>query len=164
MALGQRVSAFERQGHRVQSVRTESGNLPCDAVVIAAGVASPHLGAMLGMKLPIYPIKGYSITVPVLHAEKLARCSITDLGLKTVFAPLGQHLRVAAAAGVTGLSLQGNCPTVRLVTASKIRTSRSFTSMGVRLLMPPLTKGVPGTSVQAMVTLKGPPGVVMALR
>ncbi len=102
LALGQRVNAFERQGHRVQSVRTEIGNLPCDAVVIAAGVASPRLGAMLGMRLPIYPIKGYSITVPVIHAEKLARCSITDLGLKTVFAPLGQHLRVAAAAEIVG--------------------------------------------------------------
>ncbi|NJS35211.1 MAG: FAD-dependent oxidoreductase [Brachymonas sp.] len=105
LALGQKVTAFERQANRVQAVHTEQGSLPCDAVVIAAGVASPRLGAMLGMKLPIYPIKGYSITVPVINAEKLARCSITDLGLKTVFAPLGQHLRVAAAAEIVGEDL-----------------------------------------------------------
>jgi D-amino-acid dehydrogenase len=106
LALGQKVINFERQGHRVLAVRTEQDSLPCDAVVIAAGVASPRLGAMLGMKLPIYPIKGYSITVPVLDVEKLARCSITDLGLKTVFAPLGQHLRVAAAAEIVGEDVQ----------------------------------------------------------
>ena len=106
LALEQRVTAFERQGNLVQTVRTERGDLPCDAVVIAAGVASPRLGAMLGMKLSIYPIKGYSITVPVLRAEKMARCSITDLGLKTVFAPLGQHLRVAAAAEIVGEDVQ----------------------------------------------------------
>jgi D-amino-acid dehydrogenase len=106
LALGRRVIGFERQANRVQAVRTERGDLqsdgPCDAVVIAAGVASLRLAQMLGMKLPIYPIKGYSITVPILQPEKLARCSITDLGLKTVFAPLGKHLRVAAAAEIVG--------------------------------------------------------------
>jgi D-amino-acid dehydrogenase len=102
LALGQRVMSFNVQAGRVQEVRTERGNLSCDAVVIAAGVASPRLSRMLGMKLPIYPIKGYSITVPVIAPEKLARCSITDLGLKTVFAPLGNQLRVAAAAELVG--------------------------------------------------------------
>ena len=106
LALGQRVMSFDLHANRVQAVRTERGNLPCDAVVIAAGVASPRLGRMLGIKLPIYPIKGYSITVPVIAPEKLARCSITDLGLKTVFAPLGNHLRVAAAAEVVGEDVQ----------------------------------------------------------
>ena len=106
LALGQRVMSFDLQSGRVQAVRTERGNLPCDAVVIAAGVASPRLAEMLGMKLPIYPIKGYSITVPVINAEKLARCNITDLGLKTVFAPLGKNLRVAAAAEIVGEDVQ----------------------------------------------------------
>ncbi len=106
LALDQRVLSFDCQAGRVQAVRTERGHLPCDAVVIAAGVASPRLASMLRIKLPIYPIKGYSITVPVIAPEKLARCSITDLGLKTVFAPLGHHLRVAAAAEVVGDDLR----------------------------------------------------------
>ncbi len=106
LALGQRVMSFELHASRVQAVRTERGNLPCDAVVIAAGVVSPRLAEMLGIKLAIYPIKGYSITVPVIAPHKLAQCSITDLGLKTVFAPLGQHLRVAAAAEVVGEDVQ----------------------------------------------------------
>ena len=106
LALGQRVMSFDLQSGRVQAVRTDLGNLSCDAVVIAAGVASPRLSRMLGITLPIYPIKGYSITVPVIAPEKVAQCSITDLGSKTVFAPLGKHLRVAAAAELVGEDMQ----------------------------------------------------------
>jgi D-amino-acid dehydrogenase len=106
LALGQRVFSFDSRAGRVQAVCTERGNLPCDAVVIAAGVASPRLAEMLGIKLPIYPIKGYSITLPVVAPEKVARCSITDLGSKTVFAPLGNQLRVAAAAELVGEDVQ----------------------------------------------------------
>ncbi len=106
LALGQRVLSFQLHGERVQAVHTERATLPCDAVVLAAGVASSRLAALLGINLPIYPIKGYSITLPVVEPKKLARCSITDLGSKTVFAPLGQHLRVASAAELVGEDVQ----------------------------------------------------------
>jgi D-amino-acid dehydrogenase len=108
LRMAHRVQAFELHKNRFQALHTDHGKLSADACVIAAGVASVPLAAQLGMHLPIYPIKGYSITVPVTQPERLAACSITDLGLKTVFAPLGQdqgqaqRLRVAAAAELVG--------------------------------------------------------------
>jgi D-amino-acid dehydrogenase len=110
-ALGGRL----RFGHRVESValrqgrfhalHTSQGILQADACVITAGAATPSLCEPLGIRLPIYPIKGYSLTVPILHPSQVAKCSITDLGLKTVFAPLGNSLRVAAAAEIVGHDL-----------------------------------------------------------
>ncbi len=106
LALGQSVRSFEQRGGTVRAVHTERGILPCDTVVIAAGVESARLAAQLGTTLPIYPIKGYSITLPVIEPKKLARCSITDLSTKTVFAPLGPSLRVACAAELVGEDVQ----------------------------------------------------------
>jgi D-amino-acid dehydrogenase len=110
-ALGGRL----RFGHRVESValrqgrfhalHTSQGILQADACVITAGAATPALCEPLGIRLPIYPIKGYSLTVPILHPSQVAKCSITDLELKTVFAPLGNSLRVAAAAEIVGHDL-----------------------------------------------------------
>jgi D-amino-acid dehydrogenase len=94
-----------RQG-RFHALHTSQGKLQADACVITAGAATPALCEPLGIRLPIYPIKGYSVTVPILHPDKVAKCSITDLGLKTVFAPLGNTLRVAAAAEIVGHDVQ----------------------------------------------------------
>jgi D-amino-acid dehydrogenase len=105
LRLRHRVMSFDIQHNRFQGLHTDHGALKADACVIAAGVASVPLAAQLGVRLPIYPIKGYSITLPVLRPERLAACSITDLGLKTVFAPLGDRLRVAAAAELVGHGL-----------------------------------------------------------
>ncbi len=101
-----RVASVELRQSRFHALHTSQGKLQADACVITAGAATPALCEPLGIQLPIYPIKGYSMTVPVLHPSKVARCSITDLGLKTVFAPLGNTLRVAAAAEIVGHDLQ----------------------------------------------------------
>jgi D-amino-acid dehydrogenase len=100
------VHSIEQRQGRFHAVHTSQGKLQADACVITAGAATPALCEPLGIHLPIYPIKGYSITVPILHPSKVAQCSITDLGLKTVFAPLGNNLRVAAAAEIVGHDLQ----------------------------------------------------------
>jgi D-amino-acid dehydrogenase len=99
------VQSIELRQGRFHALHTAQGNLQADACVIASGAATPSLCAPLGIHLPIYPIKGYSLTVPVIQPQKIARCSITDLGLKTVFAPLGNNLRVAAAAEIVGHDL-----------------------------------------------------------
>lgn len=94
-----------RQG-RFYALQTSQACLQADACVITAGAATPALCEPLGIHLPIYPIKGYSLTLPILQPSKMARCSITDLASKTVFAPLGQTLRVAAAAEIVGHDLK----------------------------------------------------------
>jgi D-amino-acid dehydrogenase len=102
LRFSHRVESIELRQGRFHALHTSQGTLQADACVITAGAATPSLCEPLGIHLPIYPIKGYSVTVPILHPNKVAKCSITDLGLKTVFAPLGNTLRVAAAAEIVG--------------------------------------------------------------
>jgi D-amino-acid dehydrogenase len=105
LRFGHRVESVAMRQGRFHALHTSQGILQADACVITAGAATPALCEPLGIRLPIYPIKGYSLTVPILHPSQVAKCSITDLGLKTVFAPLGNSLRVAAAAEIVGHDL-----------------------------------------------------------
>jgi D-amino-acid dehydrogenase len=95
------VQGFERRGEDVVALRTNLGPMPADAFVLAAGPQSAALAAGLGLRLPIYPVKGYSISLPFRGTERPS-VSVTDLGSKTVFAPLGPQLRVAAMAEIVG--------------------------------------------------------------
>jgi len=106
-SFGVAARSFVRHAGRVSAVVTDQGDIAADAFVLAAGPAAGPLAARLGIHLPIHPIKGYSITVPFQRGVVRPRASVTDLGRKTVFAPLGTHLRVAAMAevGATGLDV-----------------------------------------------------------
>ena len=95
------VTGFVREGERIVAAKTTRGDLVADRFVLAAGPRVAALAAELGVSLPVYPIKGYSITVP-FRSRVRPRASVTDLGRKTVFAPLGDSLRVAAMAEITG--------------------------------------------------------------
>jgi D-amino-acid dehydrogenase len=106
LRFSHRVESIELRQGRFHALHTSQGPLHADACVVTAGAATPALCEPLGIRLPIYPIKGYSITVPILQPSKVAKCSITDLGLKTVFAPLGDTLRVASAAEIVGHDVQ----------------------------------------------------------
>ncbi|MCX8005489.1 MAG: D-amino acid dehydrogenase [Burkholderiaceae bacterium] len=79
--------------------------LEADAVVIANGAEAPQLARSVGIDLPVYPLKGYSITVRA-DAAALPACSITDARRKVVFAPLGRgaqaRLRVAGFVELVG--------------------------------------------------------------
>jgi D-amino-acid dehydrogenase len=107
VSFGVSARSFVRNAGRVRAVVTDQGVITADAFVLAAGPRVVPLAAKLGIYLPIYPIKGYSITVPFRDGAQRPRASVTDLGRKTVFAPLGTHLRVAAMAevGATGLNV-----------------------------------------------------------
>ncbi len=87
-------------------LRTSSGPLDADAVVLAAGSHAAQLARRAGLRVPVYPLKGYSITVPVASGAPLPRCSITDTRRKVVFAPLrtpaGAAVRVAGFVELDG--------------------------------------------------------------
>lgn len=73
-----------------------------DAVVIAAGVGSVELGKQIGDSLPIYPVKGYSITINNVDPEFLPRVSLLDDQAKIVTSSLGNRFRVAGTAELAG--------------------------------------------------------------
>lgn len=73
-----------------------------DAYVVAMGSLSPLLVKPLGIDLPIYPAKGYSVTMPVVDASMAHQVSLTDDEYKLVFSRLGDRLRIAGTAELNG--------------------------------------------------------------
>lgn len=102
--------------HAVQRLHVENGKIvaitatgpnetmrmEADAYVVALGCWSPLLARSLDLELPVYPVKGYSITLPVRDGDVAPRVSLTDEEHKLVFSRLGARLRVAGTAELTG--------------------------------------------------------------
>lgn len=99
-----RVTGFEAKGGAVQAVVTDRGRLGADVYVLALGPQSPLLDRDLGLSLPVYPLKGYSVTVPV--GPLAPKLSITDTQRKVVYCVLGQRLRIAGMAELAGYDEQ----------------------------------------------------------
>ena len=76
--------------------------LQADAYVLAMGSWSPLYVRPLGIRLPIYPAKGYSVTMPVRDATRAFQVSLTDDEHKIVFSRLGDKLRIAGTAELNG--------------------------------------------------------------
>ncbi len=102
--LGTRATQIIRAEGRVRGVATPAGVIEADAVVLALGVGARALTRPLGLDLPIYPLKGYSLTLPVLREDAAPRISVTDSAAKLVYARIGRRLRIAGMADVVGYS------------------------------------------------------------
>jgi len=82
--------------------------LTADAYVVALGSYSPLLTRPIGLDLPIYPAKGYSATIPIIDAARAPTVSITDDAFKIVFTRLGDRMRIAGTAELSGYSTDLN--------------------------------------------------------
>ena len=97
------VEALQREGDRLTGVRLASGEtLRADMTVLALGSYSPLLLRPLGVRLPVYPAKGYSATLTLPDGVVAPMVSLTDDGHKIVISRLGQALRVAGTAEFDG--------------------------------------------------------------
>lgn len=104
--LGARVTGAWIGGSRINGLRTTGGTVEADAYVLANGVGAAALGKTLGLRLPIYPLKGYSVTLAAAgDPNDLPSASITDLARKVVYARVGNRLRVAGRAELVGNDL-----------------------------------------------------------
>ncbi|WP_332777013.1 D-amino acid dehydrogenase [Polaromonas sp.] len=91
------------RGKSVVAIATPQGHLEADQYVMALGAHSPRMARTLGVHLPIYPLKGYSITIEVDGQPHAAPAvSVTDSARKVVFARIGSRLRVAGMAELSG--------------------------------------------------------------
>jgi D-amino-acid dehydrogenase len=100
---GEVIASLHAAGDRLAEVRLAGGaSLKADAYVLALGSYSPLLLKPLGIGLPVYPAKGYSVTIPLRNEGVAPTVSLTDDGHKIVFSRLGQRLRVAGTAEFTG--------------------------------------------------------------
>ena len=103
--FGASVEALEAAGESVSGVRLHDGeHLSADAYVVSLGSYSPLLLRPLGIRIPVYPLKGYSITLPLgpAEAQDAPSMSLTDEAFKIVITRLGSRLRAAGTAELAG--------------------------------------------------------------
>lgn len=86
----------------IRDTRGELHLLHADAFVVCLGSYGPRLLAPLDEKLPIYPVKGYSITAPVVDPSRAPSVSLTDESRRIVCSRLGDRLRIAGTAELNG--------------------------------------------------------------
>ncbi|SPR43930.1 D-amino acid dehydrogenase small subunit [Bordetella pertussis] len=99
------VASLAQAGGAIAGVHTDQGLLQADAYVIALGGSTPFLLRPLGLKLPIYPVKGYSITAPIADEARAPRAAIMDEYNKVMISRLGPRLRAAGMAELKGYGL-----------------------------------------------------------
>jgi D-amino-acid dehydrogenase len=104
--FGTRIEAIEVAGGRIDGVRTGDGKLDADAYVCALGSYSTAALAPIGIELPVYPVKGYSITVPIVDAARAPESTIMDETHKVAVTRLGSRIRVGGTAELAGYSLK----------------------------------------------------------
>jgi len=73
-----------------------------DRYILALGTSAPAIARPLGIRIPVYPLKGYSLTLPITRDAGAPRVSVTDYQRKIVYARLGDELRVAGMADLAG--------------------------------------------------------------
>ena len=100
-----RVQGLQVGGGAVTGVHTDAGLLQADRVVVALGSHSPLLLAPVGLRIPVYPVKGYSITVPITDAAHAPESTIMDETHKVAVTRLGDRVRVGGTAELAGYSL-----------------------------------------------------------
>ena len=104
--FGEDIQALERDGDHIRGVRTASGMLTADRYVLALGSYSTRMLAPLNIRIPVYPVKGFSITVPITNAAKAPESTIMDETHKVALTRLGDRIRVGGTAQLSGFDLQ----------------------------------------------------------
>lgn len=102
------IDGLEQEAGRISAVHTSEGRITADAFVVALGSYSPFLVSRFGIKLPVYPVKGYSITVPIVDADRAPVSTVMDETHKIAITRLGDRIRVGGMAEIAGFDLSLN--------------------------------------------------------
>jgi D-amino-acid dehydrogenase len=100
------IHAISTAGGRIDAVRLNDGTLAADAYVCALGSYSTTMLAPIGVDVPVYPVKGYSITVPIVDPAHAPESTIMDETHKVAVTRLGDRIRVGGTAELAGYSLK----------------------------------------------------------
>ncbi len=103
--FGTAVRRLESRDRHLTGVQTDAGVLSADRYVLALGSYSPLLLAPIGIRLPVYPVKGYSITVPITDAAGAPESTVMDETHKVAVTRLGDRIRVGGTAELAGYSM-----------------------------------------------------------
>jgi len=99
------VQSLDTKENRICAVHTDQGTLAADGYLVAMGSYSPKLVQPLGIHLPIYPVKGYSLTVPIVDPDRAPESTVMDETHKVAISRLGNRIRVGGTAELSGYTL-----------------------------------------------------------
>ncbi|MFD1326369.1 D-amino acid dehydrogenase [Mycoplana ramosa] len=102
--FGVDIRRLKHLGDRIVAVETADGLVEADLFVTALGSYTPALIKPLGLNAPIYPVKGYSITVPIVDESRAPVSTIMDETYKIAITRLGDRIRVGGMAEIAGFS------------------------------------------------------------
>jgi len=103
---GTQIKALKYAHKQIAGVDTDAGLQTADAYVVALGSYSPVLLKPLGIRIPVYPVKGYSITVPITDAQGAPESTVMDETHKVAVTRLGDRIRVGGTAELAGYTLK----------------------------------------------------------
>ena len=95
-------------GARVRDAAGKPALVNADAFLVALGSYSPFLLSPVGIRVPVYPVKGYSVTVAVGDSGAAPVMCLSDENAKTAVSRLGNRLRAAGTAELTGYDTSSN--------------------------------------------------------
>ncbi len=103
--FGQTVEALQADGDRIAGVRIDGRTETADRYVLALGSWSPRLLAPVGIRLPVYPLKGYSLTLPIVRPEMAPVSTVLDESFKVALTRFDDRIRIGGMAEVSGYDL-----------------------------------------------------------
>lgn len=102
---GVNIREIVHDGRRATGVHTDQGLIEADAIVVALGSYSPKMVRRLGVRIPVYPVKGYSITLPIADEARAPVSTVMDETYKVAITRLGDRIRVGGTAEIAGYDL-----------------------------------------------------------
>lgn len=115
------VKGLAREGDTITHAITDSGDVSADLFVMALGSYSPLVMQGLDLKLPIYPAKGYSVSVPIIDEDLAPNVSLTSVAHKLVISRFGDTLRIAGMMDLMGYDTDIHDARARLVLSNAMK-------------------------------------------
>lgn len=119
--FGAAVEQLEHSGSRITGARIDGKTEQADRYVVALGSYTPRLLAPLGIRLPVYPLKGYSLTLPITDPAMAPVSTVLDENYKVAVTRFDARIRVGGMAEVCGFDL--SMPARRRATLEKVVTA-----------------------------------------
>ncbi|QWP79252.1 D-amino acid dehydrogenase [Lysobacter sp. K5869] len=104
--FGTHLTGLEAEGGQWRRAHTDAGTLEADVCLLALGSYSPRWLAPLGLRIPVYPVKGYSLTLPIVDAASAPESTVMDETHKVAVTRLGDRIRVGGTAELAGYDLR----------------------------------------------------------
>lgn len=100
------IDALDAASDAIYGVRTSEGRLTADAYVLALGSYAPRFLKPLEIKMPVYPVKGYSLTAPISDPTRVPASTVNDESFKVAITRFDHRVRIGGTAELTGYKMR----------------------------------------------------------